>query len=243
MALAAGSGLKDFGEIFHDDRTMTSLPFLDFLERWRDPLLAVLDWSECSEISHAYLRHLSFSSYGQQPLIDIKHNAWGVLRPLWQFPHDEPLLMTALKESQSTFIQLKRENLADQVISYIIAMQSGIWHSRITTADVPDKLMGKPLETRLVKRLCGLFVRAEALTDEFLSDYPHRVTLSYEQAFADGVLSPEAANRLGGAIGQEVHCVTLPLRPNAVAKREAISNYDEVCEIAASVTSVNSTPI
>ena len=70
-ALAASGALKDFGEIFHDNRALTALPFLDFLERWRNPLGGVLDWNECLEISHAYVRQLGFASYGQQPLIEI----------------------------------------------------------------------------------------------------------------------------------------------------------------------------
>jgi hypothetical protein len=239
-ALAAGGSIKDFGEIFHDNHDMTDLPFLEFLERWRDPLLAVLDWSECLEISRAYVRQLSFAGSGQQPLIDVKHNAWGVLRPLWQFPHDEPLFMTALKEKRAIFVQLKREHLADQIISYIIAMNSGIWHSRITNNDIPDILLGKPLEAQLVQRLCMLFDRGEALTEELLAEYPHRVTISYERAFSDGALSSEAASLLGNITGTEIRRVALPVRPNAVANRQIISNYDEVCAIAASIKSERS---
>ncbi len=227
--------MKDFGEIFHDDRTLTSLPFLDFLERWRSPLLAVLDWSECWEVSRAYVRQLRFASYGQRPLIDIKHNAWGVLRPLWQFPHDEPVFMSALKDERSIFIQLKRENLADQVVSYVIAMNTRIWHAQVTASEVPDTITGKRLDPALGRRLCELFVRAEVLTESFLSPYPRRLTLTYEQIFSDDMLSAEAARRVSTAIGLEVRPAALSLRRNTVPNRTVISNYDELSEIAASV--------
>ena len=148
--------------------------------------------------------------------------------------------MTALKEKRATFVQLKRDNLADQVISYIIAMNSGIWHNRITIQDIPDNLREKPLEARLVNRLCKLFEQAEALTEDFLSDYPHRVALSYERAFTDGALSSEAASLLGNIVGRKIHSVVLPSRPNTVPNRQVISNYDEVCEIAAAVKSTRS---
>jgi LPS sulfotransferase NodH len=234
-ALAVGGGLKDFGEVFHDDRTLTSLPFLDFLERWRSPLMAVLDWSECSEISRAYVQQLRFASYGQQPLIDIKHNAWGLLRPLWQFPHDEPVFLSALKDRRSVFILLKRRNLADQVISYVIAMKTHVWHARLTTSDVPDSLAGKRLEPRLARRLCELFTDAEALTEKFLSGYARHLTLTYEDIFSDGVLSDDAAHRLSVAIGIVIRPVAISLQQNTINKRDIVSNYDEVCEIAASV--------
>jgi LPS sulfotransferase NodH len=235
QALAVGGMLKDFGEIFHDNRTLTVLPFLDFLERWQRPLFAMIDWSECREISRAYVRQLKFSSYGQRPLIDIKHNAWSVLRPLWQFPHDEPVFMSALKDERAFFVQLKRENLADQVISYIIAQNTDIWHAQVTAFDIPENLAGKRIDPALVRRLCELFAMAEALTEKFLSAYPRRLTLTYEQVFSDGMLSAEAARRVSKAIGIEIRPAVLPLRPNMVANREVITNYDELREIAASV--------
>jgi hypothetical protein len=234
-AIATGGQLKDFGEIFHDDRRLTALPFLDFLERWPRPLAAMLNWTECEEISRAYVRQLNFESYGQRPLIDIKHNAWSVLRPLWQFPHGEPLFMTALKEERCLFVQLKRENLADQVISYIIANHSQIWHARIATDDIPEQLRGKPLDPVLFRRLCRLFLRAEALSEDLLSDYKQRLTLVYEEIFADGVLTSDAAQRLTGTLGADIRPATLPLKPNTIAKRAIIANYDEVLDIAASI--------
>ena len=234
-ALAIGSDMKDFGEVFHDDRAMTSLPFLDFLERWRSPLMAVLDWSECSEISRAYVQQLRFASFGQQPLIDVKHNAWGVLRPLWQFPHDEPVFLSALKEARSVFILLKRNNLADQVISYVIAMKTHVWHAQITNSDVPESLTGKQLDPRLARRLCELFADAESLTEKFLSGYSRRLALTYEEIFDDGKLSKDAARQLGAAIGADVRPAAISLQQNTISKRDIVSNYDEVCEIAASV--------
>jgi len=240
-ALAVGGAMKDFGEIFHDDRSLTQLPFLDFLERWRSPLLAVLDWSECRDISSAYVRQLRFASYGQQPLVDIKHNAWNVLRPMWQFPHDEPLFMSVLKEERSIFVQLKRENLADQVISYVIAMNTHIWHAQVTTADVPESLTGKRLDPHLIRKLCKLFAEAEALTERFLSGYKRQLTLTYEQIFSDGMLGLETARRVSEAIGSEIKSVPFPLQRNSVLKREVVSNYDEVCEIAMDVKAAHAT--
>lgn len=234
-ALAAGGSVKDFGEIFHDDRSLTQLPFLDFLERWHSPLRAVLDWSECREISRAFVRQLRFSSYGQQPLIDVKHNAWNMLKPLWQFPHDEPLFLSALKDERSIFVQLKRENLADQVMSYVIAMNTHIWHAQVTPADVPESLSGKRIDPHLIRKLCQLFAEAEALTERFLSGYKRRLTLTYEQTFSDGILQVETARRVSEAIGSEIKPVSFALRPNSIQKRDVVSNYDELFEIAADI--------
>ncbi len=234
-ALAASGRIKDFGEIFHNDRALTAFPFLDYLERWPDPLLAMIDWSECSKISQSYVRQLAFESFGQMPLIDVKHNAWNLLKPLWQFPHDEPLFMTALKSERAMFVQLRRENLAEQIISYVLAMDTQKWHAQATEGDVPEHLRRRRLDPALVRRLCGLFDHAEALTEELLADYRHRLVLTYETTFVGGVLTPEAASRLSGATGLEIVPGALDQRPNLIDKIEMISNYDEVCEIADSV--------
>src|SRR6185312_15967106 len=130
--------------------------------------------------------------------------------------HDQPAFMTALKENRTIFVQLKRENLADQIISYVIAMNTGAWHSRVITQDVPDGLREKPLDARLIKQLCKLFSEAESLTEDLLRDYPYRITLSYERAFTNGALSSEATGLLGATIGKEIRAVALPMRPNAV---------------------------
>ena len=239
--LAASGRIKDFGEIFHDDRSLTRFSFQSFLERWPDPLFAILGWDGCVKIASAYLEQLSFESYGLKTLIDVKHNAWGVLKPLWQFPHDEPLFMTALKARRTLFLQLKRDNLADQVISYIIANKTNVWHAQITEADIPARFRGKRLDPVLVRRLCGLFLRAELLIEELLAGYPHRLTLTYEATFVDGMLTAQAAERLSGAIGVAIRPVAPLQRPNEVDKRAVIANYDEVCETATAVRAAQMT--
>jgi hypothetical protein len=239
--LAASGRIKDFGEIFHDDRRLTLLAFQNFLERRPDPLFAILDWDACVKLADAYLEQLAFESYGLKALIDIKHNAWGVLKPLWQFPHDEPLFLSALKARRTLFVQLKRDSLADQVISYIIANNTHIWHAQIRKADIPASLAGKRLDPVLVRRLCGLFLRAELLIEELLADYRHRLTLTYETTFADGVLTAEAAERLSGATGIAIAPAAPSQRPNEVDKCAVIANYDEVCDIAAAVRAAHTT--
>src|SRR5262249_6228682 len=97
------------------------------------------------------------------------------------------------------------------------------------------------LEAEQVRRLCELFSRAEALIEGLLANYPHRVILTYEQAFTDGVLNSEAIGLLSAAAGQVIRALSAQLRATIGAKRQVISNYDEVCEIAAAVKFLRST--
>jgi LPS sulfotransferase NodH len=234
-ALCTDNGIRDFGEIFHSNRALTPLPFLDFLERWPAPLAGILDWDACTTLAGAYLRQLVFESQGLRPLIDIKHNCWGTLRPLWQFPHDPPIFMSALKAERAIFIQLKRNNVAEQIISYYIAMNTQVWHTRLKAVDIPNHILGKRLDPALARRFCVLFERAEALIDSFLADYPWRLALDYESIFANGMLTHRAAAQVSDAIGAMIQPAILSQQQNNIDKREIISNYDEVCEIAEAV--------
>jgi LPS sulfotransferase NodH len=234
-ALSASGVIRDFGEIFHNDRALTSFPFLDYLERRSDPLSTILDYDGCEEISYAYLHQLGFETQGLRALIDIKHNSWGVLRPLWQYPHDEPLFLSALKAEQAIFIQLARQSLADQVISYYVATNTQVWHAQLQTDDIPRNILGRSLEPALARRLCFLFERAERLTDSFLADYPYCISLTYETIFSDGALTVQAAVQLGEALGAPVRSTLLPMKRNMVAKQEIVSNYEQICEIAEAV--------
>jgi hypothetical protein len=227
--------MVDFGEIFHDDRAMTSFAFLDFLERWPDPLSTILDYEACRQIASAYLRQLPFESQGRRVLIDIKHNAWGILRPLWQYPHDEPLFMTALKGLRSTFIHLRRQNLADQIISYYLSINPHVWHDALSWDRIPSQIRGQRLDPVLARKLCIFFESAEALTESFLVGYPRRIHLTYETTFDNGVLSQDAATKLSNELGVPTRVAALSSRQNLIDKREVVSNYDEIYAIAEEV--------
>src|SRR5436305_130856 len=119
-AFAANPEVMDCGEIFHNRREYTDTRFLDFLQQWPRPIHALLDDNEGMQLARAFLNQLRSEARDRSVLIDIKHNSWGVLRPLWKFPHEAPLFMNLLKEQAAKIILLKRRNLAEQVISYLL---------------------------------------------------------------------------------------------------------------------------
>lgn len=232
-ALAASGAFYDFGEIFHDQRMLTPFPFLDFLERWPSPIEAMLDRKQGMALATAYLRQLPYQASGLTPLIDIKHNAWGVLRPLWQFPSDQPLFLSALKSEKAMFILLRRENLAEQIMSYYIATRTDVWHASLVEKDL-RRLGILHFDPVLARQLCLFFLHSEAMIESFLSNYPGSIVLTYETLFTRGKLSNDAAATLGAALGVEIRPVELTQKPNLIDKRNIISNYDEICEIAVS---------
>jgi len=231
-ALCTGGALRDFGEIFHHDPSQTAFPFLEFLRRWPDPVGAMLDYEGCIALARAYLDQLAFEAQGVTPVIDIKHNAWGVLRPLWQFPHDRPRFLAALRARRAVFIFLRRANLGDQVISYHIANHTNIWHAEISMDDIPAQIRGRNMDLGQASEICSLFEQAERLVARFCDNYPQIIRLTYETVFEGGVLAADAAEALSQVLGTTITPVDLPFRPNRADKRQVVANYDQICDIA-----------
>lgn len=225
----------DCGEIFHGDRSLAHPPFLDFLEQWPRPLLAMLDHREGHAVGDAFLKRLRSDARGRSILIDVKHNSWGVLRPLWRFPHEPPLFLHLLKELDTRFLFLKRRNLADQVISFHLATQTELWHDTLTPENVADRLVRQEIPKRRATELCDLFLEAEALIARWLGPYFYQLPLYYEDVFEDDAVRADSAAEIERFTGLKVDTAPLPLRRNRVDKREAITNYDEVCDIASRV--------
>jgi LPS sulfotransferase NodH len=234
-AFGTNGQLMDCGEIFHDDRSLAHPPFLDFLEQWPRPLLAMLDHREANAVSDAFLKRLRSDARGRSILIDVKHNSWGVLRPLWKFPHEPSLFFNLLRDLETRFLFLKRRNLADQVISFHLATRSELWHETLTPENAGNRLAPHELPAARAMELCSLFVEAEALTARWLGPYFYQLPLYYEDVFEGDAVAAKAAAELARFTGLKVDTAPLPLRRNRVAKREVITNYDEVCDIAGHV--------
>jgi LPS sulfotransferase NodH len=234
-AFAASPRIMDCGEIFHNRREYTETRFLDFLQQWPRPVHALLDYDESIRLARAFLDAVRSEAHGRSVLIDIKHNSWGVLHPLWKFPHEPPLFLNLLKDQAAKIILIKRGNLAEQVISFHLAMQTELWDQTLTPANLPARVARHEFQPEAARHLCRLFVRAEALLEEFLGPYFHRLTLRYEEMFNGDGLTASAAEKLEEFTDITLEKGPLPLRSNTVDKRELISNYEQICDVAREV--------
>lgn len=232
-AFAANPRILDCGEIFHDDPSVVETRFLNFLQQWPRPLHALLNHDEGEAIGTAFLKQLRSEAQGRSILIDVKHNSWGVIRPLWKFPHDVPLFVNLLKQEGTRFLFLKRRALADQIISFHLAGRTNLWHETLTPDSAP--LAPYELDLGTAKRLCTLFVQAELLIEQWLGAYPHQLQVYYEEVFADGGVARDAAAELERFTGVAIETGPLPLQRNRLDKRTVITNYDEICAIASDV--------
>jgi hypothetical protein len=225
-AFAANPGILDCGEIFHNDPTVVETRFLNFLQQWPQPVRALLEYREGEAIGRAFLKQLRSEARGRSILIDVKHNSWGVLGTLWKFPHDVPLFMNLLKQEGTSFLFLKRRELADQVISFHIASRTNAWHETLPSDPNALRLAPHALDPDFARRMCALFVQAEQFVERCLNSYSKQLHLDYEDVFQNEAISVGAAAQLERFTGLRVGTGLLPTHRNRLEKRNVITNYD-----------------
>jgi LPS sulfotransferase NodH len=218
----------DYGEIFHTVRSLTRKPFLNFLEAWPRPISGMIFSKDGTALSKAYLDDLQAPHTDSVPLIDVKHNSWGFLRPAWRYPHEEPLFLSILKARNSNLIFLRRRSLTDQIISYYLATRTDKWHSSASRTDIPPDIEAIPFDLQFAKDQASLFCRAECLMMSFIDSYPNKIVLNYDDLFADNAVSSGALQAISGLVGFEVPTAQPSLERNTIEKRGVIVNYDDV---------------
>jgi hypothetical protein len=174
---------------------------------------------------HAWLKR---KAGDRHVLIDIKHNSWFTLPDPWRHISEEPSLFRFLKEQNAIFVFITRENLADQVMSLLIAAKLGIWHN-LDSGKVAGKTFGLP-----IKAACNEAIkirRGEAFVLQLLESYPRKIVTGYETLFSDGKLSDRFKAELCALGDFKIGAATAgDIEVSTADKREIVTNYDEVVQ-------------
>lgn len=226
--LRATRKVKNYSEIFQtrSDAASEGRRTFHAFARENGVLLAdTMAWDGAGRVAQRYLDWLRDGAGDKHVLIDVKLNSWLALSPAWAYPHDEPFFMARLKRERALFIFLWRRNLAEQILSMFISRELGVWHN-LSPEKVGDRKIVAPV--RRMERLAALLCRSEADMREHLAGYGDTITMAYEDAYTDGALSPVFRTAIEARIELVLPAGSLRIRPNAVPKRDIISNYDEV---------------
>lgn len=218
----------NFGEIFRIENSQSKSQPGDFFDWARNKSLT-LDQLQTADnvnsVAREYMNYLSGLAKEACPLIDIKFNAWQVLRPAWSWPNEEPFLLDWLKRDGAAFIMIRRRDLTQQLLSEVIAWNSGVWHGA-TEDQLPEKVVA-PLD--VVRSKAQRIIMTEKLFHDRLKDHPRVCFLTYEELYDGGRLASGASDFLNHVYG--IDPATLPEVPvskNAGDKRSLVKNYDQV---------------
>lgn len=176
-------------------------------------------------IAKQYTRRLSELAGDACPLIDIKFNAWQVLRPAWSWPGEEPFLLRWLKERGTAFIMIRRRDLTQQLLSEVIAWNSGVWHGA-TEKQLPESVTA-PMD--VVRAKARRIIMAERLFHEKLKDHPHTCFITYEELYDGPYLSAGVTKFLQRVYGIDPASLPpVPVEKNAGDKRKLVKNYAQI---------------
>lgn len=231
-ALAQTGQTADFGEIFHTQSKLAAGSFLTFIEQHPSPIHAMLMPEQSRPLTETYLDYLVAKAGHRIPLIDIKHNAWSMLRESWTYPHDQPHLLHRLKERRTAFLFVRRRNVGDQIVSTHLAIRTGKWGGGMTRQDVA-KLGPIEMSISEVEREARAISRAESLIAEFIEHYPRKLHLEYEDLFVDSAIRTDVWEKIAALTGIGGPPPRTRTERNEVRSRDVISNYREVIDAAA----------
>jgi LPS sulfotransferase NodH len=221
-ALASTGKFHDFGEIFHtgDDRRKGA--FIDYA---REKGLLLADTATAPQVRAQFLEYVNFletTSGGKYPLVDIKLNSWGALRPFWAYSHQEPMLLSELKSLRTGFIFVARKDITAQILSEQIARRADRWHQ--LSADAFEKPF--TVDVRAVANQARLTILSEQLMISFLRNYDQLFMVWYEDLYVDGVVRSSLKNWVNTTYGLTITRDLAPgIKRNEVNKQEAIENF------------------
>jgi LPS sulfotransferase NodH len=232
-ALATTQTVSNYGEIFQTKENSAPArsqrgSFVEFARAQKLSLADAMTAEGAEDIAGRYFDFLKEDASPNHVVVDVKLNSWFALSPAWAYPHDEPFLMKFLKRLDTVFIFVWRKSLADQVLSGFISRQFGIWHNLDG-----DKVVGRRFEVPIgrLKKTATALCQAEQTMYGHLADYPSKIMVAYEELYRDGALSDKfvASFEQMSQIGLG-NARAGGIRPNAVSKRDIITNYDEAVE-------------
>jgi hypothetical protein len=221
----------NFGEIFQPTSERPRNRHGSFLEFARLNQIEVADMLSVRQaygVAKRFTDWLRIRADRKHVVVDIKLNSWLALSPAWQYPHDEPLFLTHLKREDAIFIFIWRENLADQILSLVIAQKLGIWHNLDR-----ERVGGRTIHGSIseLERLATLICRSEAAMHEHLLSYSSKLVVRFEDALQNGVFSETFRSAFKDLLGFELSGGdTGTTRANTVNKHDIISNYAQACE-------------
>jgi hypothetical protein len=218
-------GMRNFGEILHHD-SQFGTQFVDFA---REENISFVDLASRLNAKKVMLRFhtwLKSKAGSQHILIDIKHNSWSTLPDPWRYAFQEPLFLRFLRGQKAIFIFISREDLADQVMSLLVAHRLGIWHN-LSSEKVAGRTFALPLDA--VRAEATNIRRGEALVLQHLEKCSRKIVTTYEALFVDGKLSDGFKAdfcklgdfKIGAPMAGNIEV-------NTADKREIVTNYDEV---------------
>lgn len=175
----------------------------------------------------AYVRFLQDAALGRWCALNIKMNSWHHLNQVWQSIARPPALLQLLREHDTRFLILKREDTVAQALSEYRAEKSGAWHVPRSEDHVPPGRIEVD-GPRVLARARQL--EAEMATMERWLSRDKTSTIAYENCFTQESFSDTAIALFSSLleVAPDQLKVRLPLKRLSYTDANWITNPEQV---------------
>jgi LPS sulfotransferase NodH len=221
-ALAGAGEFKNFREIFHTT-DLSSGSFLPYIEERQVSLSSLSINDNAQNLAHQYIDFLLDTSFPKAPLIDVKLNSWSILNPFWHYPHQVPLFMKALMEHGAYFLAIRRQNLADQIVSELIARHANKWHE-LTEGDVASAFS---VNIDVVRNQARLIIESENFLFNILKSRGCVSHAYYENLFVGNNVNPEILGVINQEFEMHLENASPSIKKSLIDKSAVVVNMEE----------------
>jgi len=225
-ALASTGKFHNFGEIAQTAPTDRLGSFLGYAKERRIEVSEMATYEQAEAVARDYLVYLQKLAGRKIPLLDVKLNAWQIIRPIWGYVHQMPFFMEFLQKQGCTFLFIRRRDLVEQIVSARIASAANKWHG------LEEKDIEFPISLGVdeVRNQARLILQSETFLLSCLRKASnHLITAEYEDIFVDGFVNSNLLSALREKMGVAIPSQILSqIKRNDVNKRLAVLNYEAV---------------
>ena len=229
--LLSGKGVIDIGEIFHSDYTGNENCFFHFLAKQIEYSPHLLHVGQHKKVFGDFVQYLSHKHRSANLLIDIKYNAFDMIRDFNRSDLSTPFIVNFLKNNNFPVFHIERKNKLRIIVSETIAMKTKQWQlkAEIEKVETP-KVFLNPFGLMLVLR------DEENLTRQFkkyFCDYNKYYCFVYEHMFDKSGNFKDVVLRIAKGVfnnSPDFNPTPLLIKQNNQPLKELIENFYQVEE-------------
>lgn len=223
-ALAGTGKFSNFGEIFQETNDLGA-GYLQYCKDNKVLASDILTNANAKQHVRSYIDFIIERAGSTTPLVDVKFNSWLTISPIWRYIHQCPYFMNHLISYDTTFLIIRREDLAAQVMSEQIARSVDKWHN-LEGNEVPKEL---EVDVEWAQWQAQLIAQTEQFLITFLKGKLRTICVTYENLYHDEAINSAVLDLLQERFKIELPSPLFPkFHKNAGDKSQIIANYDKI---------------
>ena len=227
--LSSGEGVVDLGEIFHKDFGQSQDNFFYFLKQQIEVNSQLLHPVTHRELFKDYLKQIHLKYKPNKLLLDIKYNAFDMIRGFDPVYPATPFLVNFIKNNGIKVFHVERKNKLKVIVSERLAIKTGKWEVKLEEQD--SNVTKIYIDTSSLKLDLHFEQNLSNLYKQYFCDHSSYYNFVYEEMFdQSGDFHKFLIRRVQSTVGPKISFDSKPKlkKQNTKLLIDTIENFDEV---------------